>query len=335
MWERRDWLRVSNHPFRLLRKSTKCLVWLRKHKPKHWETCEWTIHRFVHTARGHGHWLQSVWIATCQVVLKCLFLTRIGRLTWYCMVDGSQNGQKLFVKRFCRLISCIHHSCEFKQYCHVSTLSNNAVWDCFLTLFAGDLECSKSTSGGTLCVFGSHTLVPRSWMCEKQTSVSHSSTQSEIISLDAGLRLDGIHALDLLDLIFCLWSTTQNHDRTVKSVVCRDTNHVQGQSRGIFHVLNNVDFVPSNVQSSHQEVLWYVFEGKEAVIKMIRKSRRPPMRNVSRTHRVAVDWIWKSIEQHLRTVRRNKDFYSQKVTQRWMLTKNGLLKCGNLLKWVK
>ena len=27
--------------------------------------------------------------------------------------------------------------------------------------FAGDLEDSKSTSGGTLCVFGSHTFVPK------------------------------------------------------------------------------------------------------------------------------------------------------------------------------
>ena len=43
--------------------------------------------------------------------------------------------------------------------------------------------------------FGSHTFVPISWMCKKQTSVSHSSTESEIISLDAGLRLDGIPAL--------------------------------------------------------------------------------------------------------------------------------------------
>ena len=67
--------------------------------------------------------------------------------------------------------------------------------------FAGDLEDSKSTSGGTLCIFGSHTFVPISWMCKKQTSVSHSSTESEIISLDAGLRLDGIPALDLWDLI--------------------------------------------------------------------------------------------------------------------------------------
>ena len=40
--------------------------------------------------------------------------------------------------------------------------------------FAGDLEDSKSTSGGLLCIFGSQTFVPICWMCKKQTSVSHS-----------------------------------------------------------------------------------------------------------------------------------------------------------------
>ena len=35
-----------------------------------------------------------------------------------------------------------------------------------------------------------------SWMCKKQTSVLHSSTEAENISLDAGLRMDGIPALD-------------------------------------------------------------------------------------------------------------------------------------------
>ena len=59
--------------------------------------------------------------------------------------------------------------------------------------FAGDLEDSKSMSGGILCIFGSHTFVPISWMCKKQTSVSHSSTESEIISLDAGLRGKLVH----------------------------------------------------------------------------------------------------------------------------------------------
>ena len=153
-------------------------------------------------------------------------------------------------KRLNRLISYIHHTCDYKQFCHVG----NAAKQCRLGLFQdsdfeGDLEDSKSTSGGTLCVFGSHTFVPISWMCKKQTSVSHSSTEPEIISLDAGLRLDGIPALDLWDLIvLVLGNTTQNHDRTWKLVVCRDENHVRHQSRGVINVLDNVDLVSSNVR---------------------------------------------------------------------------------------
>ena len=85
--------------------------------------------------------------------------------------------------------------------------------------FAGDLEDSKSTSGGTLCIFGSHTFVPISWMCKKQTAVSHSSTESEIISLDTGLRIDGLAALELWDLIVSVFgSVTQTSERTVRPV---------------------------------------------------------------------------------------------------------------------
>ena len=94
------------------------------------------------------------------------------------------------------------------------TLPNNADWDCFKTPILQEILRieNKSTSGGTLCVFGSHTFVPISWMCKKQTSVSHSSTESEIISLDAGLRPDGITALDLWDpIVAVLGNTNQSH----------------------------------------------------------------------------------------------------------------------------
>ena len=155
--------------------------------------------------------------------------------------------------------------------------------------FAGDLEDSKSTSGETLCIFGSHTFVAISWMCKKQTAVSHSSTESEIISLDAGLRLDGLPALELWDLIVSVFgSMTQTTERTGRPV---DTERRQ-KSQGKINVLNNIDYVPSNVQSSHQEALLYVFEDSEAVIKMIIKGRSPTMRHVSRTHRVALDWLF-------------------------------------------
>ena len=130
-------------------------------------------------------------------------------------------------------------------------------------------------------------------MCKKQTAFSHSSTESEIISLDAGLRLDGIPALDLWDLIVSvLGNTIQTSERPERPVV---TNKNQ-RSQGITNVLKNRDCVPSNVQSSHQEALLYVFEDNEAVIKMIIKGRSPTMRHVSRTHRVALDWLFDRIK---------------------------------------
>ena len=63
----------------------------------------------------------------------------------------------------------------------------------------------------------------------------------------------------------------------------------------MFNVLHNVDLVPSNVQFPHQETLLHVFEDNEAVIKMIIKGRSPTLRHASRTHRVALDWLFDRI----------------------------------------
>ena len=159
--------------------------------------------------------------------------------------------------------------------------------------FAEDLEDSKSTSGGTLCIFGSHTFVPISWMCKKQTAVSHSSTESEIISLDTGLRLDGLLALELWDLIVSvLGNISHISDRTVKPVNGEDKHH---KSHNKIDAMKDIDSVPSNVKSARQEALLYVFEDNEAVIKMMMKGRSPTMRHVSRTHRVALDWLFDRI----------------------------------------
>ena len=236
---------------------------------------------------------------TCsQIVLKCLYLARIGRpdILWSVnkLARSITKWTKACDKRLNRLISYIHHTSEYKQYCHVG----NTAKQCRLGLFqdsdfAGDLEDSKSTSGGTLCIFGSHTFVPTSWMCKKQTSVSHSSTESEIISLDTGLRLDGLPALELWDLIISvLGNAPRVSDSTGKPVANIDKRE-KSQSR--IDVIRDIDLVPSNVQSEHHEALLYVFEDNEAVIKMIIKGRSPTMRHVSRTHRVALDWLFDRI----------------------------------------
>ena len=168
------------------------------------------------------------------------------------------------------------------------TQHNNADWDCFRTLiFAGDLEDSKSTSGGILC--RSHTFVPISWMCKKQTSVSHSSTEAEVTSTDAGLRMDGIPALDLWDSVIEVFHSSPNQNQQTKDVreprrnlsaTPQPSMRKQIPTTNTYLDLTNIDYVPSNGTHSGSNAMLYVFGDTEAVIKMIIKGRSPTTRHV-------------------------------------------------------
>ena len=159
-----------------------------------------------------------------QIVRECSYLARIGRPDFLWSVNKFARSitkwTKACDKRLNRFISKIHHTCEYGQYCHVGITAKQCRLGLFQDSdFAGDLEDSKSTSGGRLCIFGSHTFVPISWMCKKQIAVSHGSTESEIISLDTGLRLDGLLALEKWDLIVSVFgSVSQISDRTGRPV---------------------------------------------------------------------------------------------------------------------
>ena len=142
----------------------------------------------------------------------------------------------------------------------------------------------------------------KSWMCKKQTSVSHSSTDAEILSLDAGLRTDGIPALDLWDLVFEVFHSSPNQTKESKGRVqrnlLRDTpsnkhthNRTKTPNQHDSLEMSNLDFVSSNAKSSQVGAMLYIFEDNEAVIKIIIKGRSSTMWHVSRTHRVALDWL--------------------------------------------
>ena len=59
--------------------------------------------------------------------------------------------------------------------------------------------------------------------------------------------------------------------------------------------LTNIVHVPSSGTHSGSNAMLYVFEDNEAVIKMIISGRSPTVRHVSRTHKVALDWLFDRI----------------------------------------
>ena len=137
-----------------------------------------------------------------HIFLKCLHLACIGRLDFLWSVNKLARAvtkwTKSYDKRLARLISYINHTCEYGQYCYVG----NTAQQMQIRIVSRFWFCRrpwrlKIDISWTLMHFRKQTFVPISWMCKKQTAVSHSSKEVEIISLDAGIRMDGIPALDL------------------------------------------------------------------------------------------------------------------------------------------
>ena len=199
--------------------------------------------------------IEPTWkILVKDVDLTCVYLARIGRpdILWSAnkLARAVTQWTKSCDKRLARLVSYIHHTSEYRQYCHVGKHSTTMRLGLFQDFdFAGHLEDSKSTSGELFCIFGSQTFVPISWMWQKQTSVSHSSTEAEIISLDAGTCTGGFLALHLWDLVIEVFHKSKGQES--QGNLSRNTTlHMKNQNptKHADLDLNNVDHVSSNVR---------------------------------------------------------------------------------------
>ena len=110
--------------------------------------------------------------------------------------------------------------------------------------FAADLDDSKSTSGVWLCLVGPRTFIPITWMCKKQGAVSHSSTEAEVISLDAGIRLEGLPSLMLWDVILETCVPAQRQKGHTKHLTSKQVENP------LHRILTDVDYVPCTLPLS-------------------------------------------------------------------------------------
>ena len=117
----------------------------------------------------------------------------------------------------------------------------------------------------------------------------HSDTEAEVIYLDAGLRMKGLLALrswecavHVLAPASAKGNLQQFHSRTERPIVSSVTLPHSGRT-----TLGS-DHAPQNVAPSNNRVHVFVFEDKEAMIKII-TGRSPTVRRVSRTHRAGLN----------------------------------------------
>ena len=151
-----------------------------------------------------------------QIVLKFLYLARIGRPDIFWSVNKLARSitkwTKACDKRLNRLISCIHYT-STNTIVVWKTLQNNADWDCFKTPILQEILRTRNLLQVKSRAFSG--VVTRSCQevgCARNRLqfLAH-PTEAQIISLDAGLRMDGIPALDLWNLFLrCFIATKTN-----------------------------------------------------------------------------------------------------------------------------
>ena len=115
-------------------------------------------------------------------------------------------------------------------------------------------------------------------MCKKQTSVSHSCTESEIISLDAGLRMDGQRVLDLWVVVIEVLRSSKSTELPTHPAAgnCSRNHNSKLKHKGNRGVdqLSHVDYVTTDANYSQGESQLFIFEDNEAVIKVIVKGQK-------------------------------------------------------------
>ncbi len=148
-------------------------------------------------------------------------------------------------ERLHRMMSYIQSSVSYRQICFVGDAPNQLSLALFADAdFAGDLMDRKSTSGVLLALVGPCTYFPLGFISKKQTAVSTSTPEAELVAAFVALKQEGIPAMDLWELILgrvpvvTMWEDNQAAARmfgTGKAPQLRHVKRMQGVSIAWLH----------------------------------------------------------------------------------------------------
>jgi hypothetical protein len=133
---------------------------------------------------------------------------------------------------------------------------------------------------------GPNTFAPVTASCKKQTCVSHSSTESEIVAAEQGIRCEGLQVLAFWELVTRLLGTQPNKDaetQTAKPSAVELNPYSEQFNPGKYFAYT---------RKPKSTTCLIIAEDNEAVIKIIAKARSMALRHLPRTHRIDVNWLF-------------------------------------------
>ena len=235
-----------------------------------------------------------------KIIMKALYGARLVRFELLWPICSSARNVSKWTracdKRLHRLMCYIHHTPEHSLESYVG---DNAE-DCHPVLFsdadfAGDIIQAKSTSGLYLAIVGPNTFAPVTASCKKQTCVSHSSTESEIVAAEQGIRCEGLQVLAFWELVTELLGSKadqkaemQKQEKIAKPGALEINPYSERFDPGKYFAYT---------RKTKTSTVLVVAEDNEAVIKNVKKARSMSLRHLPRTHRIDVNWFFESMLQ--------------------------------------
>ena len=144
-------------------------------------------------------------IAT-RVLMKIMYIARfarpdllraVGALS--CMIT---KWDYLCDRKLLRIIKFINGSLAWRQIGFIGDSPDELHLGLFSDAdFAGDKATMRSTSGVFLALYGPHSFFPLGAQSKKQSAVSHSTVEAEIVAANHAIRTSGLPALELWDKI--------------------------------------------------------------------------------------------------------------------------------------
>ena len=241
-----------------------------------------------------------------KVLMKVLFAARMAR---YDLLRATQSLASRVTKWSADCDLALHRLISYVNTTKDSLFLEGFIGDdfenCQLWLFAdadwGGEKDSKSTSGCSMVLAGPNTYYPLNAFSKKQTVISTSSTEAEVVSANHAIRAEGIPTLALFEQLGLLKKETSNarfvaepKENEVFAYIDPELDEIRYGNVDSGHKISNINSLKAHFPEFSQVK---VMEDNQATITVVATGNSQSMRHANRTQRISFRWLKQQFER--------------------------------------